>query len=313
MRASSRSEPGWAIRPRSWPELSGRVWSVEIVEELAGQAEANLRQLGCSDVAIRIGDGSRGWREHAPYDRALLTGRRRAIASGDPRSNQTRRTDRSAAGPGRGTTAHGGRQRGGWTDQCSATGPGAVQPARDGRVRHSYAYRSAPQARSHAVRPLPQDGPRGLPHHVSREAAVFEVMLTRGYSGTRAGTFIIPIPGAIARAMNRRPRCGPRSNGRAQRCPCPPALVRGYELIEGHRCVSTAGFVEPFNFAAVGARQPTSPARVLEVRIRFPPAVSQQTFGSAVSIGRRSGRRRVKRRCHHRLRDAGSYRSDGGR
>ena len=38
-------------------ELSGRVWSVEIVEELAGQAEANLRQLGCSDVAIRIGDG----------------------------------------------------------------------------------------------------------------------------------------------------------------------------------------------------------------------------------------------------------------
>ena len=53
-------------------ELSGRVW-IEIVEELAGQAEANLRQLGCSDVAIRIGDGSRGWREHAPYDRALLT------------------------------------------------------------------------------------------------------------------------------------------------------------------------------------------------------------------------------------------------
>ena len=42
---------------------------------------------------------------------------------------------------------------------------------------------------------------------------------------------------------------------------CPGA---GYELIEGHRCVSTAGFVEPFNFAAVGARQPTSPARVLE-------------------------------------------------
>jgi protein-L-isoaspartate(D-aspartate) O-methyltransferase len=40
---------------------------------LAGQAEANLRQLGCSDVTIRIGDGSRGWREHALYDRVLLT------------------------------------------------------------------------------------------------------------------------------------------------------------------------------------------------------------------------------------------------
>src|SRR6516164_7782658 len=34
-------------------------------------------------------------------------GRRRAIASGDPRSNQTQRTDRSAAGPGRGAMAHG--------------------------------------------------------------------------------------------------------------------------------------------------------------------------------------------------------------
>src|SRR6267378_211667 len=43
-----------------------------------------------------------------------------------------------------------------------------------------------PDDQSHAVRPLPQDGPRGLPHHVSREAAVFDVMLTRGYSGTRA-------------------------------------------------------------------------------------------------------------------------------
>src|ERR1700757_5455369 len=54
-------------------ELSGRVWSVEIVEELAGLAEANLRQLGCSDVAIRVGDGSRGWGDHAPYHKALLT------------------------------------------------------------------------------------------------------------------------------------------------------------------------------------------------------------------------------------------------
>ena len=56
------------VRSRRCPVVTGYsgVWSVEIVEELAGQAEANLRQLGCSDVAIRIGDGSRGWREHAP-------------------------------------------------------------------------------------------------------------------------------------------------------------------------------------------------------------------------------------------------------
>ena len=133
---------------------------------------------------------------------------------------------------------------------------------------------SPSKARSHAVRPLPQDGPRGLPHHVSREAAVFEVMLTRGYSGTRAGAFIIPIPGAIARAMKRRPRCGPRPNGQAQRCPCPSYPGAGYELIEGHRCASTAASSSRSIFAAVGARQPTSRARVLEVRIQSPPAES---------------------------------------
>jgi len=33
---------------------------------------------------------------------------------------------------------------------------------------------------------------------------------------------------------------------------------------------ATNGVVEPFDFAAVGARKPTSRARVLEVRIRFP-------------------------------------------
>ena len=167
--------------------------------------------------------------------------------------------------------AHGGRQRGGWTDQCSGTDPGAVQPARDGRVRHGYPYRSDPRARSHAVRLLPQDGPRGLPHHVSREAAAFEVMLTRGYSGTRAGAFIIPIPGAIARAMKRRPRCGPRPNGRARRCPCPPGPWCGVRADRRSPMRIDSGFVEPFDFAAFGARQPTSRARVLEVRIQSPP------------------------------------------
>jgi hypothetical protein len=42
-----------------------------------------------------------------------------------------------------------------------------------------------------------------------------------------------------------------------------------------------SGFVEPFDFAAVGARQPTSRARVLEVRIQSPPAKSLQTISSA--------------------------------
>jgi protein-L-isoaspartate(D-aspartate) O-methyltransferase len=54
-------------------ELAERVWSVEIVEELASQAEQRLQQLGYDTVGIRVGDGSRGWAEHAPYDRVLVT------------------------------------------------------------------------------------------------------------------------------------------------------------------------------------------------------------------------------------------------
>ena len=54
-------------------ELAGQVWSVEIVEELASQAEARLRQLGHPALGVRTGDGSRGWGEHAPYDKVLVT------------------------------------------------------------------------------------------------------------------------------------------------------------------------------------------------------------------------------------------------
>jgi protein-L-isoaspartate(D-aspartate) O-methyltransferase len=54
-------------------ELAGQVCSVEIVEELASQAQVRLQRLGYSTVGLRIGDGSRGWAEHAPYDKILLT------------------------------------------------------------------------------------------------------------------------------------------------------------------------------------------------------------------------------------------------
>jgi protein-L-isoaspartate(D-aspartate) O-methyltransferase len=32
-----------------------------------------LQRLGYSTVGLRIGDGSRGWAEHAPYDKILVT------------------------------------------------------------------------------------------------------------------------------------------------------------------------------------------------------------------------------------------------
>ena len=54
-------------------ELVARVYSVEIVEEFASEAESRLQETGYHGVEIRVGDGSRGWAEHAPYDKIVVT------------------------------------------------------------------------------------------------------------------------------------------------------------------------------------------------------------------------------------------------
>ncbi len=53
-------------------ELSERVFSVEIVEELGTAAKRNLARLGYKSVKLRIGDGTRGWPEHAPFDKIVV-------------------------------------------------------------------------------------------------------------------------------------------------------------------------------------------------------------------------------------------------
>ncbi len=54
-------------------ELTDRVWTIEIVEELANEAELRLLQLGYTNVDIRVGDGGQGWPEHAPFDKILVS------------------------------------------------------------------------------------------------------------------------------------------------------------------------------------------------------------------------------------------------
>jgi protein-L-isoaspartate(D-aspartate) O-methyltransferase len=54
-------------------ELAAEVWSVEIVEEFAESAQRRLGQLGYNNVGVRTGDGSRGWSEHAPFDKIVVT------------------------------------------------------------------------------------------------------------------------------------------------------------------------------------------------------------------------------------------------
>ena len=49
--------------------LVAQGWSVEIVEEFVESAQNRLKHVGVENVSIRVGDGSRGWAEHAPFDR----------------------------------------------------------------------------------------------------------------------------------------------------------------------------------------------------------------------------------------------------
>jgi protein-L-isoaspartate(D-aspartate) O-methyltransferase len=53
-------------------EIGAEVWSVEVVEEFAEAAAARFAALG-HDIDVRVGDGSRGWAEHAPFDGVLVT------------------------------------------------------------------------------------------------------------------------------------------------------------------------------------------------------------------------------------------------
>ncbi|MBI1964719.1 MAG: protein-L-isoaspartate(D-aspartate) O-methyltransferase [Betaproteobacteria bacterium] len=53
--------------------LAKRVYSVDIIEELAQGAERRLRRLGCDNVEVRVANGYYGWPEHAPYDKIMVT------------------------------------------------------------------------------------------------------------------------------------------------------------------------------------------------------------------------------------------------
>jgi protein-L-isoaspartate(D-aspartate) O-methyltransferase len=54
-------------------ELSGEVYTIEIIPELAARAEQTLREAGYRNVTVRSGNGYLGWPEHAPYDRIMVT------------------------------------------------------------------------------------------------------------------------------------------------------------------------------------------------------------------------------------------------
>jgi len=53
-------------------ELAGRVYSVEIIDELAQRAIQRLKRQGYTNVEVRVANGYLGWSEHAPFDKVIV-------------------------------------------------------------------------------------------------------------------------------------------------------------------------------------------------------------------------------------------------
>ena len=53
--------------------IAKRVYTMEIIPELAASAKERLRKLGFANVEVKEGDGYHGWPEKAPFDAIIVT------------------------------------------------------------------------------------------------------------------------------------------------------------------------------------------------------------------------------------------------
>jgi protein-L-isoaspartate(D-aspartate) O-methyltransferase len=53
--------------------LAGRVYSVELIDELAQRAGQLLKRQGYTNIEVRFANGYFGWPEHAPFDKVMVT------------------------------------------------------------------------------------------------------------------------------------------------------------------------------------------------------------------------------------------------
>jgi len=54
-------------------ELARKVYSIEIIAELAHEAKQRLSRQGYTNIELRLGNGYHGWPEHAPFDKVIVT------------------------------------------------------------------------------------------------------------------------------------------------------------------------------------------------------------------------------------------------
>ncbi|MCF6159409.1 MAG: protein-L-isoaspartate(D-aspartate) O-methyltransferase [wastewater metagenome] len=54
-------------------ELVKEIYTIEVVEKLGRETMEKLESMGYTNVNVKIGDGYKGWPEHAPFDRIIVT------------------------------------------------------------------------------------------------------------------------------------------------------------------------------------------------------------------------------------------------
>lgn len=54
-------------------EFCAELYTVELLASLQKQAKERLHGLGYHNIHYKVGDGSLGWAEHAPYERIMVT------------------------------------------------------------------------------------------------------------------------------------------------------------------------------------------------------------------------------------------------
>jgi protein-L-isoaspartate(D-aspartate) O-methyltransferase len=62
--------------------LAQTVYSIERVEPLLDQARGRVRGLGLANVVFRLGDGTVGWRDEAPFDAVLVAAAPESVPDG---------------------------------------------------------------------------------------------------------------------------------------------------------------------------------------------------------------------------------------
>lgn len=63
---------GYGYQTAVLAQLAGQVFSIDVVEEFVEVAQSRMEALSYRNVTLRVGDGSRGWTEAAPFDKIII-------------------------------------------------------------------------------------------------------------------------------------------------------------------------------------------------------------------------------------------------